>query len=309
MSTNTFRCDRLRSMIRVSAAVGALSLAAISSVHAAALDRIRETGQIKFGYFADVRPFTYVSGSTVAGYGAALCQRIADHVKGELGIPTLAVEWVPIQPDNALAAVAQGSVDALCTPTAITVGRRKEVSYSLPVFPGGARAVLRNDAPAALKTALAEAQPPKPVWRGSPAVKTVKDTRVGVVSGSATQAWAIGKIAVLQIGAQLVPVPDYKTGLEQLRDRQIDVFFGERSAVLGAMDPSAFKDLTIVDRMFTHELYGIALGRGEEDLRLLVDRALSLLYSTGEIDALYQKSFGPPSAAVKTFFQWNALPL
>lgn len=309
MSTTTFRCQRLRSTLRAGAAVGVLSIAAISAAHAAGLDRIRETGQIKFGYFADVRPFTYANGGSVEGYGAALCQKIADHIKGELGIPSLAVEWVPIQPDSALAAVGQGSVDVLCTPTAITIGRRKEVSYSIPVFPGGARAVLRTDAATALKTALEEAQPPKPVWRGSPAVKTLKDTRVAVVSGSATQNWAIGRIAAFQIGAQLVPVPDYKTGLEQLRDRKVDLFFGERSAVLGAMDPSAFKDLTVLDRMFTHELYGMALGRGDEDLRLLVDRALSLLYSTGAIDALYQKSFGPPSGAVKTFFQWNALPL
>jgi hypothetical protein len=45
MSTTTSRCDRLRSVIQVGAAVGALSLAAISTVHAAALDRIRDPGQ------------------------------------------------------------------------------------------------------------------------------------------------------------------------------------------------------------------------------------------------------------------------
>lgn len=301
MSINT-SCRRL------AMSAGLLAVLAVSSATAATLDRVRESGHIRFGYLENTRPFTYGSGN-VEGYGAALCQRIADHVKGELGLSSLTVDWVPISPEDALDQVSSGQIDALCTPTAVTIGRRKSVSYSIPVFPGGARAVIRNDAPTALKSALAEAKPPKPVWRGSPAVTTVRDTRVAVVSGSATQTWAIGRIATLQIGAQLVPVPDYKTGLQQLVERKVDVFFGERSAVLGAMDPSVFDELTIVDRLFTHELYAFALPRGDEDFRMIVDRALSVLYAGGELDGIYQKSFGPMSPASKVFFQWNALPL
>ena len=308
MSINT-SCRRLHKSLWAYAALGLVSVAATASATAATLDRVRETGHIRFGYFEDTRPFTYGSGNSIEGYGAALCQRIADHVKGELGLSTLSVDWVAVKPDEALEQVSGGQVDALCTPTAITIGRRQSVAYSLPVFPGGARAIVRIDAPTALKSALVEGTPPKPVWRGSPALKTQRAARVAVVSGSATQNWAIGRIATLGIGAQLQPVPDYKTGLQQLLDRKVDVFFGERSAVLGAMDPSSFDDLTIVDRMFTHELYGIALARGDEDFRLIVDRALSVLYAGGELDGIYRKSFGPLSPASKTFFEWNALPL
>ena len=104
-------------------------------------------------------------------------------------------------------------------------------------------------------------------------------------------------------------MPDYKTGMQQLVDRKIDVLFGERASVLGALEASAFREVTILDRMFTHELYGIAMPRDDEDFRLIVDRALSVLYAGGEINGIYQESFGPPSPAVTTFFQWNALPL
>ena len=305
MSSNTSCLGLVRAMCTV----GIVSVAALSGATAATLDRVRESGQIRFGYFADAKPFTSGDAGNVEGYAARICQRIADHVKGELGLASLSVQWVQLDHDAALDAVTGGQVDALCTPTAVTIGRRKTVSYSIPVFPGGARAVVRNDAAAALKSALAEAKPPKPVWRGSPAAKTLQNTRVGVVSGSATQNWAVGRIATFQIGAQLVPVPDYKTGLQQLVDRKIDVFFGERASVLGALEASAFREVTILDRMFTHELYGIALPRDDEDFRLIVDRALSVLYAGGEINGIYEESFGPPSQAVTTFFQWNALPL
>jgi len=294
---------------RAIAAVAIASLAAASAASAGTLDRVRESGHIKFGYFADGKPFTSESGGTVEGFAATVCQRVADHVKGELGLSSLTVDWVPLEHDAALDAVGSGSVDAICTPTAVTIGRRKQVSYSIPVFPGGARAVLRSDASTALRSALAEAEPPKPVWRGSPAVKTLKSTRVAVVSGSATQDWAIGRIGVFQIDAQIVPVPDYKTGLQQLIDGKADVFFGERAATLSAMDPSAFKSLTILDRIFTHEPQGLALPRNDDDFRLVVDRALSVLYAGGELARIYQKSFGPQSPAVKAFFDWNTLPL
>ncbi len=309
MSINTSCRDRLTISLRTIATIGLLAMAAIPGANAATLDRVRETGHIRFGYFADGGLFTSAKDGTVEGYAASVCQRIADHVKGELGLSGLTVDWVPVEHEAALDAVSSGAIDALCTPTAVTIGRRKAVSYSIPVFPGGARAVLRSDAASALRSALAEAQPPKPVWRGSPAVKTLQNTRIAVVSGSATQNWAIGRAATLQIGAQIVPVPDYKTGLQQLLDRKVDVFFGERANVLGAMEASAFRDLTILDRMFTHELYGIALARDDEDFRLIVDRALSVLYAGGEIEGIYQKSFGPLSPAVRTFFQWNTLPL
>ena len=280
------------------------------SADAATLDRVKETGHIKFGYVIDARPFTYRnSAGDAEGYGVTLCGRIANEIKGQLGLAELTVDWVPVMPDNRFEEVQNGSIDALCTPTSMTLSRRHDVSYSIPVFPGGARAALRTDASSSLKTALSEAQVPKPVWRGSPATKTLKDTRVAVVKGTTTEDWLIGREVVFQIGAKITPVPDYKTGVQMVIDRKADVFFGDRSGILGSVDPSASSDLQILDRMFTHEMYALALPRGDDDFRLMVDRSLSVTYATGDIDDVYKKSFGPPSEGVRTFFRWNALPL
>ena len=282
----------------------------LTGADAATLDRIKETGHIKFGYVMDARPFTYRNSSGNAeGYGVALCQRIANEIKGQLGLAELTVDWVPVMPDNRFEEIQNGGIDALCTPTSMTLSRRHDVTYSIPVFPGGARAALRVDAPPSLKNALSEAQPPKPVWRGSPATKTLKDTRVAVVKGTTTEDWAIGREVIFEIGARITPVPDYKTGVQMVIDRKADVFFGDRSGILGAVEPSDSSDLLILDRMFTHEMYALALPRGDEDFRLMVDRSLSVTYATGDIDDVYKKSFGPPSEGVRTFFRWNALPL
>lgn len=286
-----------------------LSLAiASSSAGAATLDRIRDAGRIKFGYLPDAAPFTYRNGSGAAeGYGVGLCERVAQQVQGELGLSELAVDWVPVATADRLDQLQSGNIDLLCTPLSVTLNRRREISYSIPVFPGGARAVMRADAPVALREALNETRTPRPVWRGSPAAKTLSNTRVAVTSGTTTENWLVGRIAAFQIGATVVPVPDYKTGLQQVLDRKVDVFFGDRFGIQSAMAPASIRDFNVLDRVFTRELYALPLARGDEDFSLVVDRALSLLYASGEIDTLYAKSFGQPDDAVRTFFQWNAM--
>lgn len=293
--------------IRALAVLCVTGLAA-TSASAATLERIRETGRIKFGYFADARPFTYkTANGAVEGYGASLCQSVAEQAKSELGLSDLTLDWVPVTVDERLHDIEQGSIDVLCTPTSVTLSRRREVSYSIPVFPGGARAVLRADAPLALREALADTPSTKPVWRGSPAAKTLRSLSIAAVKESTTQTWLITGMSKFQVGARLVLVPDFRTGLQLLRAGKVDVFFGDRSAMLGAMDASARNDFLILDRMFTHELYGLAVPRGDEDFRLLVDRALSTLYASGGIDSVYTQAFGAPNDAVRTFFRWNTL--
>ncbi|MEX3916352.1 hypothetical protein AB4Y43_08940 [Paraburkholderia sp. BR10872] len=52
----------------------------------------------------------------------------------------------------------------------------------------------------------------------------------------------------------------------------------------------------------------IGMARGDDDLRLLVDRALSRLYRSPEFAAVYGKWFGNLDADSSAFFRWAALP-
>ena len=64
----------------------------------------------------------------------------------------------------------------------------------------------------------------------------------------------------------------------------------------------------MLDRLFTYEPLALALPRGDEDFRLLVDRALSAIYRSGEIGDLYAGWFGEPDEAALTFFRLHTLP-
>lgn len=298
-------CLRVRFGLR--AIVASMIFFALPTL-AGTLDRIKETGHIKLGYIAEARPFTYDNAGKPEGYTVALCQQIADQVKGQLDLANLSVDWVPVTIENHISQVQQGDIDLLCTPATATLTRRKDVAFSIPVFPSGIRAVIRKDADPALRAILADTPAQRrPQWRGAPAARLLDKKTFAVVSQTTTDAWLAVKIHSFQIDAQTVRVADYREGLQKVLDRKADVFFGERSVMLGAMDNAARENLEVLDRLLTQEPVSLALARGDEDFRLLVDRTLSKSYASAEFGALFTKWFGEFNDKTRTFFLWTTV--
>ncbi|HKE45967.1 MAG TPA: putrescine-ornithine antiporter, partial [Steroidobacteraceae bacterium] len=297
---------------RVAKAVAMLALFfcaafATQRASAATLDHIKETGHIRLGYLAEARPFTFKSEAGADGYGVALCKVIAESVKTQLSLSDLTVDWVPITGENALREVRAGNVDVLCTPVSAALTRRQDAAFSIPVFPGGLRAVVRADTAAQLRQALGDHPTAKPVWRGSPAAKVLGQQTFATVEGSTAEKWLTSALTTLQIDAKTVTVPDYKTAIEQLRAGKVDVVFGDRSVLVGAMEGNT-ADFVVTDRLFTREPYALALPRNDDDFRLLVDRSLSQLYPTNGFRDLYKKWFDNYDDDTRIFFLWNSPP-
>jgi ABC-type amino acid transport substrate-binding protein len=292
----------------IAAFTAAVVIGAALPASAATLDRIQETGRIKLGYMADAQPFTSRNeAGTAEGYSVALCQQVVEQVKSQLGRSDLAVEWVPVTIGNMMSQVKQGDIDLLCRPITATFARRADVAFSIPVFAGGVRAVLRNDAAAALRDALSGTPSGNAIWRGSPAATVLGQKSFAVVSGTTTESWLAGKIMSFQIDSKIVPVADYRTALQDLLDRKVDVVFGDRALVLGAMDSSMSENLTILPRLLTHEPLAFALARNDDDFRLLVDRALSDSYASAGFADLYATWCGEFDDSTRAFFQWNTM--
>jgi ABC-type amino acid transport substrate-binding protein len=284
--------------------------AAPSSATAGTLARIRDAGRVRLGYRTDARPFSYKDDAgQPAGFSVTLCQRIADAAKGEPGLGAVAVEWVPVTVDDRFRALQQGQIDLLCGAETVTLARRAEVSFSLPIFPGGIGALVRADAPARLREVLSgRGQTYRPTWRAS-AAQVLQARSFSAVTGTTSAQWLTTRIKDLQVVADVAPVGSHDAGIQALLDRRSDAFFGERAVLLDAArrHPSA-RDLVVVDRLFTYEPLALALGRGDEEFRLFLDRSLSRLYGSGDMGGLYTKWFGEPDETTLAFFRWNTLP-
>jgi putrescine:ornithine antiporter len=272
------------------------------------LARIKQAGQINLGYLSDAQPFAYKDKTgQITGYTVGLCKRIADQIRSELKLPRLTLKWVDIAPDDRLRAIQERRVDLLCG-DADTLAARQGMSFSIPVYPGGIGALLRSDASPGLKEVLSGAGPSHPTWRAAPA-QLLSRQIISVVGGSPTQRWLGGKLGQFQITAAVVPVPDVQSGVRKVLERQSNVLFGERSLLLAIASSSpASRELTVLERHFTFLPVAIGMARGDDDLRLLVDRTLSRLFASADFAEIYTRWFGEPDADTRNFFRLTAIP-
>jgi polar amino acid transport system substrate-binding protein len=300
-----------RSTASLIAALVAISAFAAPLSAAGTLDKIRQSGKVALGYRADAQPFSYRDESgNPTGFSVALCQAIADGLKADLGLANLSVEWVPVTLDDRFSAVQQGKVDLLCGAETETLSRRKEVSFSLPIFPSGIGALLAADAPAALQVILERGSPPtQPIWRGSPARTVLEQQTFSVVASTRSVEWLRERAAAFDIAATIVPVDSYEAGVQRLVDGTSDVLFGDRAILLEAANRNpAAHSLILLDRRFTNEPVGLVLTRGDEDFRLAVDLKLSQTLRSEAFRDLYSRWFGEFDNSAARFFRDTVLP-
>ncbi|MGR8927666.1 amino acid ABC transporter substrate-binding protein (plasmid) [Rhizobium leguminosarum] len=288
-----------------------VSAVGFAPAHAQTLDRVRASSSLKFGYEADARPFSFKTDNDAPdGYAVALCNKVADSVKAELKLPQLAVEWVPLTGEARARAIQDGVVDLVCGAEPVTLSRRQQVSFSIPIFPSGTGAVVSTSAPLALREVLEYGEPSsRPVWRGSPARTILENKTFSSITGTTSEHWLSDKIKTFQLAATSASVDSFQQGIERVLDGRSAVLFGDMPLL---MDVAARSDnsgnLVVLKRHFTYEPLGLELARADEDFRLIVDRALSQAYAAQNFRTFFTTWFGPPDEATVTFFQQTALP-
>jgi putrescine:ornithine antiporter len=292
--------------------VASLALAAAAPPKPAAmtLDRIRAAGKIKIGYRTDARPFSFKDESgNAAGFTVALCTAVADAIKADLALPQLAVEWVPVTAADRFQVLKDGGIDLLCGADTETLGRRKDVAFSTPIFPGGIGALVRADAPPRLTEVLTgQKMVQQPQWRAN-AGQFLQTQVFAVVAGTTTQDWLAKKLSDFQVNAKVNAVDGYEAGVQSVLDRKSNVLFGDRAILLDAAARSSKPGaLVVLQHNYTFEPLAIGVARGDDDMRLAVDRTLSRLYSSGEFGTLYSKWFGKPDENAMAFYKMNTRP-
>ena len=274
------------------------------------IERIRAGGTLRLGYRVDARPLSFRDeNGRAAGYTVALCQSVIEAVRREPGLGGAAVDWVPVTTDDRFTALLQGRIDLLCGASTVTLDRRAQMSFSIPIFIGGIGAVVRADAPDDLRVVLAgQAQTFDPVWHAA-ANAPLRARRFAAVAGTTGETWLASRIRDLSLKSDVTQVGGYDAGVQAVVEKQADALFGERAILLDAVrrNPAA-AELSFVDRYFTYEPLALAIVRGDEDLRLIVDRTLSRLYTSDDIRAVYAGWFGNPDQVTLDFFRLIAIP-
>jgi ABC-type amino acid transport substrate-binding protein len=279
-------------MRAVFSVVVAAFLLASQNVAAGTLDRVRAAGVFKIGYRTDAPPFSYNSAiGEPAGYIVDLCREVAAAAKQELGVKDLKVEYVTVTAEDRFDAVKSGRVDLLCEATTVTLARRQLVDFSLMTFIDGASVMVRSDGPQSFKA--------------------LGGHKIGVHAGTTTEDALRRTLADLKVEAEMVPVADHAEGVKRLESGEFAAYFADRAILTYLLlGEGAPKTLRISKEYFTREPYALALARGDDDFRFLVDRTLARLYRSGAIGPIFARSFGKAKASeiLQTLYAINALP-
>lgn len=310
MDTASFRRVARRAL---AVALGATLLSplapAAASTESPALQKAAGAGRIVLGYQADARPFSYRDeAGKPAGFVVALCERIVEELRADSRLGATPIEWVELRPADRLREVQDGSVAMACGPAVVTLAGRQVVAFSIPVFQSGIGALMRADAPARIREVLAGRVPSGPRWRGSPAAVLEAQT-FAAVAGTSGERWLASKIDEFRIASRTVAVPAYEAGVQQVLDRGAVALFGDRAVLLDAArrHPKA-RELVVLDRSFSYSPIAVALPRGDDELRLVVDRTLSRYFASRAFVELYVKWFGEPGETAIDFYRQVAIP-
>jgi ABC-type amino acid transport substrate-binding protein len=178
-----------------------------------------------------------------------------------------------VSTEDRFQAVQDGRIDILCGATTQTLSRRRLVDFSLFTFIDGAGVMLHRDGPEDFEGLAGK--------------------KVGVRGATTTEQALRNTLAKLSLDAEVVTVGSHDDGLAKLEASEIQAYFADRAILLYLLLKSGAEDLWVSERQFTFEPYALALTRGDDDFRLLVDTTLSSLYRSGAIDQIFGTAFGP----------------
>lgn len=259
-------------------AIFATLLALSIPVGAQTIDKIKSSKTVTIAYRTDALPFSFTENGEKVGYTVDICKHIVASLEQQLKLTDLKINWVEATAQNRMDLVATGKVDMECGATTVTLDRQEKVDFSNLVFVDGGALLARGEAN----------------------IKTLGDLagkKVAVIAGTTTEASLVAALKQRLVNATVVQVKSREEGLESVEGGKADAFASDALLLAGlakvAKDPA--KLVLTGGEPFSMEPYAIVLPRGDWQFRLAVNRGLSQLYRSGEIQQVFGKYFGQSS--------------
>jgi len=267
--------------------------AGVAQTASSTLAHIRADKVVRIAYRADAPPFSYKnSAGEPTGFIVELCKSVVRQLAQQLSISSLSVSYVQITSVDRFQAIQQHKADMLCDPTTATLERRALVDFSIATYVDGAGLMVRGDGPRDLKGLAGQ--------------------KIGVLAGTTTEQALRNSLSLAGVTADVVPAKSYDDGLAMLDSATVSAYFADRSILESLITKSkAPEKLMIADNYLTVEPYALGLPRNDDDFRLAIDRAISHIYRSGEIAAIFGRSFGAnarPSPILQTLYLISGLP-
>ena len=264
----------------IALAVGAaISLPAAAQTLTGTMKKIKDTGAITVGHRESSIPFSYLDDKQQPiGYAMELCGRVIDALKAELKIPNLKVSLQPVTSSNRIPLLQNGTIDMECGSTTNSVERQKTVSFSVSYFVTNVTAAVKKSS--GIKSIAELSGKPVSTTSGSTAVQLIKAHEKGK-----------------NVDLKEIFGKDHGESFLLLESDRVAAFVMDDILIAGfianAKNPS---DYVFLPEVLRTEPYGVMLRKDDTQFKALVDKTLTGIYKSGEINKIYAKWFQSPIA-------------
>jgi len=265
-------------MIRLSIAAIVLSLFGFQALaQDGTLKKIKDTGSITIGHRDASLPFSYYDDKQQPiGYAMDLCHRIVSAVKTELKMPKLETKYQLVTSANRIPLMANGTIDLECGSTTNNVARQEQVWFTMTHFVTANRWVAKKSAK----------------------LKTLQDLKGKTIVSTAgtTNIKQITEINAAQnLGMNIISANGHPEAFQMVETGRAVAFVMDDILLAGlAAQSRSPKDYEISSVGLSVEPYGIMLRKDDKAFKAVVDKAMTQIYKSGQINAIYAKWFQKP---------------
>ncbi|MCC4114478.1 transporter substrate-binding domain-containing protein [Aromatoleum toluclasticum] len=287
--------------MRKSLTAVALCLSLAAPAHAqltGTLQKIKDSGAITIGHRESSVPFSYLDANQKPiGYAMDLCGKVVDAIKAELKLSSLQVNYQAVTSQNRIPLMQNGTIDLECGSTTNSVARQQQVAFSVAYFVTSVRMAVRKDSGVKDIGDL----------NGKPVVTTT-----GTTSDQLIKMNEKGKT----IDVRNIYGKDHADSFLMVESARAAAFVMDDILLAGLIasskNPANFE---IVGPSLRDEPYAVMMRKDDAPIKAIVDKTLTGLMKSGEVEKLYTKWFMNPipprnvnlnfpmSAAVKAAFQ------
>lgn len=263
----------LRLAVLLGTVVAASAAVAQSEVPASSrLKSIIAKHTIRIAFREDARPFSFVNDAKEPlGYTIDLCKQVTESIAQQYKLPKLTIEWVPVTVETRFSAIVADKADMECGSSTVTLGRMKEVDFSILVFVESTGVLVKRAANISSFGGLA-------------------GKKVAIVSGTTNARAVTEQVRAQQLDVTLVSVKDRDEGIAALEAGRVDAFASDKLLLAGAQvkNPDA---LAMLPDDLSIEQYAIALPRGDWALRLAVNTGLAHIFRSERTKETFERWF------------------
>jgi len=268
---------RFKHIVLAVAAGACFNGAALAEELTGTLKKIKDTGAITLGHRESSVPFSYYDDKQqVVGYAMDLCYKVVDAVKAELKMDKLEVKLNPVTSATRIPLIANGTVDLECGSTTNNLEREKQVGFTITHFVTANKFVSKKSAN--LKT-----------------VDDLKGKTIASTSGTTNikQITEIG--AKKNLGLNILAAKDHAEAFLMVETDRAAAFVMDDILLYSLVAESkAPGDYVISADPLSVEPYSIMLRRDDPAFKKVVDAAMTNVYKSGAINAIYEKWFEKP---------------